>query len=267
MKVPMWKRRLMVVQASMKDKATPSQVARHIQRIVKRQHAHLIGATEAQAQDSRAVKDLLGSDGYNATRKGGRLLVWRRERLRLMREPQWVRLTYEYSGNEEWRDAWVLVADFEDLANGLRYRVFLFHFPAGVEAGDNWKVRNVNGVRVHSVVWEILSRLMVDAEEEGYEPIALGDGNLNSLRKTWRAFKARELAPVRSAWSYTLPKRGTHGGRPGRLIDEMLALLPFTKAWVMALVRWRPMDHDVIVGVLNLTPALNKRGLISRKKK
>ena len=267
MKIPMWKRRLTVVQASLKDKATPSQVAKHIQRIVKRQHPHLIGATEAQGGDSRAVKDLLGAEGYNATRKGGRLAVWRVERLRLMRQPKWVRLTYVYPGTEAWRDAWVLILDFEDRANGLKYRVFLFHFPAGVEQGDLWKVKNVNGVRVHAIVWGLLRQLMVEAEREGYEPIALGDSNLNSLRKTWRQFKARHLNPVQSAWAQHLQKRGSHGKKPGRLIDDMLALLPFTKAWVMALVRWFPMDHDVVIGVLNLTPALRKRGLLNRKKK
>lgn len=267
MKIPIWRRRLKVAHASLKDKATPKQVARHMQRIVDRQEPHLIGATEAQRGDSRAVNTLLASSGYESARAGGRMVTWKTRRLRLLGEPEWKRLTFIYSGNEAWRDLWVLVAKFVDLANGLRYCVFVFHFAAGVERGDRWKEQNVNGVRVHEVGWPVLRRLMEAADDDGFMPIAIGDTNLDAKRDSWKAYMARQMGDrINSVWKGRKPKKGSHGGRRGRLIDNMFAMLGWTRGWVMALARLRPMDHDVVIGILNLTPALRERGLLNRKK-
>ena len=267
MKLPkIWARRLTVVHASLKDKATPAQVATHMQRIVRRLDPHLIGTTEAQKGDTRATKLLLGGT-HNAVRAGGRMVVWKRKRLHLMREARWVRLTFAYDGDEAWRDLWVCIVDLEDLANGLRYRVIVCHFAAGVELGDGWKSQNTKGRTVHDTGWELVDDLAADAAAAGYEPIVLGDGNLNFLRKAWRDYVGARLVAVQVVWEQVrLPRRGSHGGRPGRLIDFIASNMPATKAWVAALVRWIPMDHDVIVAVLNLTPAIRRRQSAPKKK-
>lgn len=267
MKIPVWKRRLTVAHASMKDKANPKQVARHMQRIVDRKEPHLIAGTEAQKGDSRAVNALLAPAGYKAARAGGRMVVYKKRRLRMIGTPEWRRLTFIYPEAEKWRDLWVLVVEFEDLVNGLIYRVFVFHLAAGVESGSKWKAQNVNGVKVHEAGWPIMRRLMEDAEKEGREPIMLGDTNLDAKRGVWKRYMEREMGPrINSVWEGRSPRKGTHGKKPGRLIDNMFAMLPWTKGWVMALKRWFPMDHDVVIGILNLTPALRKRGLLHRKK-
>lgn len=268
MKLPkIWARRLTVVHASLKDKATPPQVAAHVQRVVKRIDPHLIATTEAQKGDTRATKPLLGV-GYNAVRAGGRMVVWKTKRLRLMRTPKWVRLTFVYSGDEAWRDLHVAVFDFEDRANGLLCRVIVPHFASGVEMGDGWKPQNANGRKVHDVGWPLVRGLAAAADTEGYEPIVLGDGNLNFLRDAWRKYVGRRLGSLRLVWAQVpLPKRGTHGRRPGRLIDFVASTMPATKAWVSTLKRWRPMDHDPIVAVLNLTPAIKRRARPVPKKK
>lgn len=262
-RLPIWARRLTVAHASLKDQASPAQVAKHMQRVVKKVGPHLIATTEAQKGDTRATRDLLGPE-YHAARAGGRMAVWKRGRLRLMSEPQWIRLTFVYSEAEAWRDLWIAIFEFEDLANGLRYRVIIPHFAAGVEYGNGWKPQNVKGRQVHEKGWPRVRDVAAQAVRDGFIPIVMGDSNLNSLRLFWQNYIQDRLGTVRSVWSDHRSKKGSHGGRPGRLIDLIASTLPSTKAWVARLKRWKPMDHDVVVAVFNLTPAI--AALIRKKK-
>lgn len=263
-RLPRWRRRLTVAHASLKDLATPAQVATHFRRIVRRLGPHLATGTEAQAGDARAVKDLLGPT-YNAARAGGRIFVWKTKRLRLMREPTWSRLTHAYDGDEAWRDLHVADADFEDLATDLRYRAIVPHLAAGVELGDHWNAANPRGVQVHEDGWPLLHALAVQAEAEGFIPIVLGDTNLNALRPTWRQYMARHMKEHRSAWETRLPRRGSHGRGRGRLIDNLFARTRVVRAGVAGLRRWKPMDHDVIYAVLDLTAAIRERSTTPKK--
>lgn len=262
-KGPMWKRRLKVAHASLKDKATPAQVAQHMQRIVDRQGPHLILTTEAQKGDSQATSKLLGPT-YDAARAGGRMAVWKVGRLRLLKKPEYIRLTWIYEGNEVWRDLHVTIFDFEDTATGLWFRVIVPHLASGVEMGDSWKPQNTKGRRVHDAGWPQIQALAVEARSHGYEVIVAGDGNLNLRRPVWRRYVEGHLRGLTLVWKGRMPKRGSHGGG-GRLIDFLASNLAWTKGWVMPLKRRKPMDHDVIIGVLNLTPALNR--LAQGKKK
>lgn len=228
-----------------------------MRRIVRKHQPHIITSTEAQPGDSRAVQALLPK--YGAYRAGGRMVVWKLERLDLDGKPEYIRLTHVYDDPEGWRDLHVTRAYFNDLANGLRYCFLIPHAAATVENGNSWNLRNPKGVAVHEQGWPLVAWMASRAEAEGCLTFIVGDSNLDQKRDVWRAYLTRQLKRP-SVWEGRVPKLGSHGRKWGRLIDTCHTSVKVARAFVSTMPKRWPMDHGVIVMAYDLTAALRRKG-------
>lgn len=261
----------------MKDDATPAQVAAHVKRIIRRHKVHVVTGTEAQRGDSRAVAAAV--PGYGSRRAGGRIVTWRKERLRIVFSG-YFRLTEVYDDPEGWRDMHVGVFVLEDLANGLHHCFIVPHAAATVQHGTGWNPRNVKGRQSHEQGWPKV-RELADAAESGelaewvrgrpetYDARPLDkmgralayvntDANLDQKVRKWRVWLSGQLGRP-SVWSGRVPKLGSHGAKFGRLIDTCHTTVRVVRAFVSRMKKRWPMDHGVIVMVFDLTAELRKR--------
>lgn len=256
-----WNRKIDFAHASLKDTASPDQIAALNNRIMRRHNPHMITYTEVQRGDAQAIR--VSSPGLGAAKCGGRMLVWKEKRFRLLRAPVWKRLTHEYPAAEAWRDLHVAIYDVEDLSNGAWLRIFVYHLAASVQHGNGWNPDNKRGVAVHNIGWPLLASLMESAEKDGYAVLAVGDGNLDYKNVHWQRYLEKKVS-YPNIFAGRVPKRGSHGSTFGRLIDCAFTSLFVRKAVVSKMKKRKPFDHGVIVFTLGLKSYLRQKKKVKK---
>lgn len=238
---------------SLKHSLTPAPIGRYVKQVIETDNCTSFSTTESGRRYLRAIRSELGAD-WIVRLSGEYVIGVRRSQFRPVAfKSTLTRLTKVYADRSAWRDLFVHRRLFVHRETGRHYAIGAGHPPASVEAGNNWRSSNPQGVAASQRGMRRLGRWVVRAEKRWPGVVvAIGlDANVDHHRSIWRN-RFGGMLRLESMWDKTQPPRGTGTHAGGRLIDAIYANVPMTSPHISRINPPAGVDHRAVVATLRI---------------